>query len=210
VGSICLDRLHKIVPDSLGAVAIETGTRQGHGAKALAGFFSRVITIELSEALHLESRGRLASFPQVECLLGNSAELLPQLLGSLGNTPVFFFLDAHWSGDAGVNWAESAWKGYGQDTAHLGAGGSPPTGPEQCPLALELAAIVRHCRGPASILIDDVDNIGQRNRGFPGEDWTHLSRQSLFALSGARTREFLEFEKPAQWFLRLGEIPPSC
>ena len=210
MGSICLDRLEKIVPGSLGTVAIETGTCKGYGAKALAGTFPRVITIELSEALHREARERLAPFPQVTCLLGNSSDLLPGLLDGLGQEPAFFFLDAHWSGDRTVNWAESKWKGYGLDTAHLGPSGAIPSGPEQCPLAAELTAIVRHCRGHACVLIDDVKNVGQRNQGFPGEDWSHLSRESLLAIAGNRLAEFRELDKPAQWFLRLAEIPPSC
>lgn len=207
MGSICLDRLEKIVPGSLGTVAIETGTCKGYGAKALAGSFPRVITIELSEALHRKAREHLAPFPNVTCLLGDSSELLPRVLNELGQEPVFLFLDAHWSGDHTVNWAQSKWKGYGLDTAHLGVAGATPSGPEQCPLATELAVIVRYCRGPACVLIDDVKNVGQRNQGFPGEDWSHLSRESLLEIAGTRLEEFRELDKPAQWFLRLAEIP---
>jgi hypothetical protein len=210
VGSICLDRLQSLLPGSLGKVAIETGTCKGYGAKALAESFPRVITIELSEALYREARERLAPFPQVVCLQGNSADLLPKILQGLGSEPAFFFLDAHWSGDRTVKWEESKWKGYGLDTAHLGKAGAAPTGPEQCPLLAELTAIVGHCRGPACVLIDDVKNVGQRNQGFPGEDWSHLSKESLLAVVGNRLGEFLELDKPAQWFLRLAELPACC
>jgi len=210
MGSICLDRLLKVIPGALGSVAIETGTCKGLGAKALAKSFPRVITIELSEALHREARERLAPFSHVTCLRGSSVELLPPVLEGLQKEPVFLFLDAHWSGDRTVNWAQSNWKGYGFDTAHLGAVGFVPGGPEQCPLAAELAAIVRHCRGSACILIDDVKNLGQRNQGFPGEDWSHLSRESLLSIVAPRLQEFRELEKPGQWFLRLAEISAGC
>ncbi|MGZ3701728.1 MAG: hypothetical protein ACXWSD_08035 [Bdellovibrionota bacterium] len=204
MGSICLDRLEKIVSGSLGTVAIETGTCRGYGAKALAQSFSRVITIELSAELHRAARDSLSPLANVECLEGNSAELLPGLLAALpAETAFLFFLDAHWSGDRTVPWAASKWKGYGHDTAHLGVPGTTPAGPEQCPLAAELAAIFRHCRGPAAILIDDVKNIGRRDSGFPGEDWTHLSRETLLELVKPRLLEFTELDKPAQWFLRL-------
>ena len=207
MGSICLDRLEKLVPGGLGEVAIETGTCRGYGAKALAVAFPKVITIELSEALHMAAREKLVDLPNVICLLGNSAEVLPRVLSEVpGETGVFFFLDAHWSGDHTVPWDRSKWKGYGHDTAHLGRAGEKPTGPEQCPLALELRNITEFCRGPAAILIDDVKNIGQRDSGFPGEDWTHLSQESLLAIVESRLEEFRELEKPNQWFLRLRPI----
>jgi hypothetical protein len=204
MGSLCLDRLEKLVPQGLGNVAIETGTCKGHGAAALAKSFPRVITIELGEELHLAAREKLASLGNVECLRGNSAELLPEILRGLPeHAAPFFFLDAHWSGDRTVPWRESKWKGYGLDTAHLGLPGALPSGPEQCPLAGELAAIAEFCRGSAVVLVDDVKNIGRRDAGFPGEDWTHLSREKLVAPLAGRLEEFRELERPAQWFLRL-------
>lgn len=204
MGSICLDRLAKFVPGPLGELAIETGTCRGHGAAALAKSFPRVITIELSEELHLRAKERLAPLGNVDCVRGSSAEILSELLPSLPPAQTtFFFLDAHWSGDRTVRWRESKWKGYGHDTAHLGAPGAAPSAPEQCPLAAELLAITKHCRGAALVLIDDVANIGRRDAGFPGEDWTHLSRESLLAIPGDRLLSFQELERPAQWFLRL-------
>lgn len=196
---------------SLGTVAIETGTCRGNGTRALARAFPRVITIELSESLHRESRARLGAegLHNIEFLLGNSATLLPEVLASLPESEaVFFFLDAHWSGDASVNWAAARWKGYGFATAHLGSAEGPPSGPEQCPLAEEFLAITQHCRGPAFVLVDDAKNLpadgpGAKDLEFPGEDWSHLSRQALREILGTRLAAEQDLTDPNQWLLRL-------
>lgn len=207
MGGVCLERLAELVPGGLGEVAIETGTCKGYGAEALAGSFARVITIELSESLHRLAKERLAPFANVECLHGSSAERLKQILPSLSPAAAtFFFLDAHWSGDGTVRWAESKWKGYGHDTAHLGAAGVVPSAEDQCPLAEELALIAKLCRGPAHVLIDDARAIGRHDTGFPGGDWTHLTRDRLLSIAEPRLAEFRELERPSQWFLSLRPI----
>ena len=115
MGSPWVERLGAFAPAGLGSVAVETGTCKGYGAEALAPFFSRVITIELSEELYRFSRDRLAPVPNVECRHGSSPEVLRELLPSLSPADgVFFFLDAHWSGDRTVPWEKSKWKGSGK------------------------------------------------------------------------------------------------
>jgi hypothetical protein len=197
---------------TLGNVAIETGTLRGAGTLALARVFPRVITMELSEEIHRRAERRLRSNKAIRCLKGNSAALLPSILEELAGEPaVFFFLDAHWSGDASVNWENARWKGYGFDTAHLGANGAAPSGPEQCPLADELKAISAHCRGQAIILIDDAKNLpeigpGRRGVEFPEEDWSHLSRASLRGLIGPRLKKEFTLKDPEQWLLCLSPL----
>lgn len=196
---------------SLGNIAIETGTCRGNGTRALARAFSRVITMELSESLHRESKARLEAegLRNVSFLLGNSAELLPKVLDELPESDaVFFFLDAHWSGDDSVPWQEARWKGYGFNTAHLGTAGHAPSGPEQCPLAEEFSAIVRHCRGPTILLVDDAKNLpangpGAKDLEFPGEDWSHLSRRALRNILGERLLREQDLRDPNQWLLQL-------
>jgi hypothetical protein len=208
--SLDLDRLAKFAPGGLGAIAIETGTCRGNGTRMLASKFKRVITIELSEELLRNARERLsgAEYSHIEFFTGNSAEMLKTILSGLASSqPTFFFLDAHWSGDSSVEWEKSAWKGYGLDTAHLGEG-TKPSGPEQCPLADELSVINEYCKGPAFILVDDMKNIpnsgsGLKNNGFPGEDWSHLSRQSLVDIVKSRLENQSYLEDPAQLFLSL-------
>ncbi len=197
----------------MGSVAIETGTCRGNGTRLLAKKFRRVITIELSAPLSRQARERLSSpeFSHVEFRTGNSGDELTRLLPGLTSTDtLFFFLDAHWSGDSSVDWEKSKWQGYGLDTAHLGRG-ELPTGPEQCPLADELTAIAQHWRGKAYVLIDDTKNIpesgpGLRNNGFPGEDWSHLSRELLMQIVKERLVKAVYLENPHQLFLELAPL----
>ena len=195
-------------------IAIETGTGRGAGTRALSRHFSRVFSIELSPERHAGARQRLAGadYSHVKLLQGNSAELLPWVLKEVpANEPIFFFLDAHWSGDASVDWAAARWSGLGCDTAHLGTPGSRPTGPEQSPLESELQAIVRHCQGEAVILIDDLKNLpahgpGRRDAEFPGEDWSHLSRAALHEVVSPRLVDAWVLEGPSQWLLVLRSL----
>lgn len=205
---IDLTKLAPLAPNGLGGIAFETGTFLGKGTRYLAENFSRVVTIELSEELHSEARASFAESANIECLLGNSAEVLARILPSYPATDAaFFFLDAHWSGDQSVDWANSRWKGYRQNTAHLGAS-SKPSGPEQCPLLEELTVIAREWKGPAYILIDDTRNIpaegpGKKNFAFVGEDWSHLSRQSVLDALGPRLESFHLLKNPEQYFLTI-------
>jgi hypothetical protein len=93
---------------------VETGTFLGDSAALGARLFERVITIEKSPELHRTARERHPDLMNVEWLLGDSRDVLPQL--DL-NEPAVFWLDGHWCG------GDSA----GEDC--------------ECPLLEELAAI---------------------------------------------------------------------
>lgn len=197
------------LPESI-SLAVETGTCRGNGAKALARRFPKVVSIELSRALHEKAKARLAEegFRNVELIQGSSPELLPRILQNFPKAPVFFFLDAHWSGDSTVNWSESNWQGYGVDTAHCGS--LFPSSQEQVPLLEELEAIVEHCIGPAFILIDDMKNIpaegaGLKNNSFQGEDWSHLSMDAILERVAPRLVSFRMLKEPEQLLLVLKE-----
>jgi hypothetical protein len=210
-----LAKLAPLAPLGLGAIAFETGTFLGRGARFLAGHFPKVVTIELSEELHREAAVNLAAFGNVECLQGNSAEVLARILPSFPpDQTAFFFLDAHWSGDRSVDWERSGWKGYRRDTAHLGRGISP-SGPEQCPLLEELTAIRNLWAGPAHLLIDDMKNIpaegpGKKSFAFAGEDWSHLSRSSLILAMGDRLQSAHTLQNPDQLFFTMSRMLSAC
>lgn len=202
------ERIQRLVPLQPVKVAVETGTCRGNGTRALAKIFDRVITIELQAELLRLARAKLAGFKNIEFREGNSAEVLKEILPGLESEAVFFFLDAHWSGDQSVNWEKSGWKGYGLDTAHLGRGSGLPSGPEQVPLLGEMSAIANFFHGPAILLIDDMKNIppegaGKINGTFAGEDWSHLTRDLLRETVRERLHAEFFLENPDQWLLVL-------
>jgi hypothetical protein len=152
-------------------VAVETGTCLGESTARLARRYNLVHTIELSEALYLHAKRRFERFSYVHCHHGDSPKVLARLVPQLEGK-VLFYLDAHYSGDCETEWRK--FKGYGVDTAR-----------SRVPLLEELDVIVRLCRGPCTIYIDDMDKFdldgnGLRDQGFVGEDWTHLTVQALY------------------------------
>lgn len=76
--------------------AVETGTYRGGSARALAGIFDEVVTIELSEELYRSAAEELASSRNVRPMLGDSRLLLGPL-AAVG-VPTLYWLDGHWSG----------------------------------------------------------------------------------------------------------------
>jgi hypothetical protein len=78
--------------------AVETGTYRGGGARALAGIFDQVVTIELSEQLFRTAADDLTDCDNVTCVLGDSCEQLGKLAAEA--VPTLYWLDAHWSGAA--------------------------------------------------------------------------------------------------------------
>ena len=108
---------------------IETGTFQGVTARWAAAHFDRVWTIEKAEPLYRAQADALRSLKGVEPLLGDSRDVLPTLLGRVGDLPAVFWLDGHWSG--GITAGES----------------------DECPLLGELSLL--SARRNDIILIDD-------------------------------------------------------
>jgi hypothetical protein len=76
--------------------AVETGTFRGQTARALAGVFDSVVTIELSAELHRSAQESLRDTPAVTALQGHSVPVLAEVADPA--TPTLFFLDGHWSG----------------------------------------------------------------------------------------------------------------
>lgn len=118
---------------------VETGTCHGESAEWASRHFQKVVTIEASATYAEEAASRLAKFTNARLLRGYSASLLatsPAWLDlKMPRDKTLYWLDAHWCGD-------NAAKG---DEAHGG----------ECPLLLELAAIVETAQLPYAIMIDD-------------------------------------------------------
>ena len=102
-----LDELYARHPDARDIkMAIETGTLHGETTRELAEVFSAVHTIELADEL---CRAAVADFARengygcITCHYGDSALVLPELLkGKEFQTPIVFYLDAHWFNRKGV------------------------------------------------------------------------------------------------------------
>ena len=77
---------------------VETGTFQGATTRWATEVFDQVHTIELSSELYDQYHVELERLPGVHTHQGDSAEVLPQVVGQLDERPTLFWLDGHWSG----------------------------------------------------------------------------------------------------------------
>jgi hypothetical protein len=174
--------------------AVETGTYLGATTKYLQTQFNKVHTIELDEGLYNVVSKSFKNNPNIECYLGDSANVLKNHLINKLNTStedekVFFFLDAHWSGDDNVDWENSKWKGAnswerGKNTAHRGEDNVMPTAIEQVPLEEEIMHIYNNFENECLICVDDwdkigIDGIGKKNAEFVGEDWSNINFNNI-------------------------------
>jgi hypothetical protein len=101
-------------------------------------YFDRLYSIEFDPELYTVARDRLSSLSYVTILQGDSTAVLPSLLRTL-DSPVLFWLDAHYSG--GVT-----------GCADL-----------ESPIASELAAIAQHQVKGHVVLIDDAHDFNGTN-----------------------------------------------
>jgi hypothetical protein len=79
-------------------VFVETGTYQGATARWAAERFSAVHTVERARTLYDAHSCVLRQIRGISPYLGDSREVLPTIVASLGNQRAVFWLDGHWSG----------------------------------------------------------------------------------------------------------------
>lgn len=79
------------------SVFVETGTYLGKTTDAMAKLYKEVHTIEVSQDLHAKAVQRFSANSAVTCHLGDSADILPKIVGTL-TKPAVFWLDGHYSG----------------------------------------------------------------------------------------------------------------
>lgn len=82
---------------------IETGTNVGATTLYFSLLFDNVHTIEIDPHFYKEALENLKMTPNVKCHLGDSKKILPELLPSLKNNRLLFYLDAHWHNDFPLN-----------------------------------------------------------------------------------------------------------
>lgn len=78
-------------------VFVETGTYKGKMVYAVMPHIKEIYSIELDEPHFERARSRFGPYPNIHILQGQSGEILPKVLESIG-APCLFWLDAHWSG----------------------------------------------------------------------------------------------------------------
>lgn len=192
MGQFDIEFLRRHVDISKYPCVVETGTLFGDSAQRISEVFPEVHTIEIQPTLYANACKRFMGRSGVTCHYGDSATVLPTLLPRLSK-PTIFYLDAHWSGDNSTNWSVSNWKGYGIDTGYRIQGPIEhiPSSRAQVPLEEEITSIVSLFPNECVIYIDDMDKFdasgnGMRNKGFDGENWSHLSVNSLLQTIGNR------------------------
>lgn len=115
---------------------IESGTYLGNGVlMALQGPFEQVYSIELAQHHYIECYNKFAHYPNVHLFLGDSTNIMPQILQQI-KAPATFWLDGHYSWDT---------------TAR---------GNTNTPILEELEAIKQHHIKNHTILIDDIRQCG--------------------------------------------------
>jgi len=195
-------------------ICVETGTCLGYSTAVVAKVFRSVYTVELDPALCQAAKRQFAATPNIVCIQGESSERLAELLPTL-TAPAVFYLDAHWSGDARVDWPASAWCGYGVATGHRSCGddGLLPSSREQSPLLEEIRAILRYPHA-CVIYVDDMDKFssggqGLADKGFKGEDWSHLDWFEIVEMCRPRLRAE-KYKGGEQALLILDALPETA
>jgi len=174
--------------------AIETGTYRGEGTKVLAGIFSTVHTIELSDEWYEFSSRKLAAFKHITCHHGDSGEVLARIVPQITG-PATFFLDAHY------------------------AGGTTARGTDEVPLLRELEVISQR---PYTdfIIIDDLRLVGQKvESGSAGSpiyplttfDWRDITIDRIASVINRENRTHWIYENDRiVIFTRLSMIQAFC
>jgi hypothetical protein len=132
----------------------------------LAPWFKRAYSIELSEDLWREAREKFGPSTEddIYFLLGDSAELLPELLKRI-RKPVVLYLDAHYCCFGGETRASVF------------------------PLWAELDAAREHPYADL-VIVDDVHNFGKKRPDLAvhesGRGWEHVTRESVLEALGDR------------------------
>jgi len=96
-------RLARLLQETLRFdVFVETGTAHGDTVAAVRSLFSEIHTIERDEPLHAAAVRRFSGDAAVHVHLGDSGRVLAGIVPYLASRAVFYWLDAHATGEAPV------------------------------------------------------------------------------------------------------------
>lgn len=150
-------------------VFVETGTYLGDMVDAVENCFEEIYSVELGEELYRAAARRFRKSPKVTILLGDSGQVLSQLLPRI-QKPCLFWLDGHYS--AGIT----------------------AKGELETPIQRELAHIAQHpLRQSHVILIDDAHCFNGQG-DYPNIDtlkiWAHTNNFAHFDVQADIVRVF--------------------
>jgi len=109
---------------------VETGTYKGEMIKANLHNFTKIISVELGDALYADNVEKFKHYAHVELLHGDSGKLMPVILDKI-HEPTVFYLDAH-----AFDWGTVR-------------------GDKDSPILEELDVIIKNFKYPHVIVIDD-------------------------------------------------------
>lgn len=141
---------------------VESGTNEGLTIFNMDSHFAKLYTVEISEALYKNTKGKYSG-NKITFLLGDSSKVLPDILPTLGDT--IFFLDGHWSS------------------------GNTGRGDKDCPVLEELLLINKMFPGNAIIIVDDCRLFGKGPLDGVNEDWTDISSNKIVEICKDRMRD---------------------
>jgi hypothetical protein len=145
---------------------IETGTYRGGTTRWAATNFEVVHTIEKAESLFDQYSPELAQIKGVVPHLGDSRDILPQIVEGLKGRKAIYWLDGHWSGE----------ETYGEQ--------------DECPLMGELAALSNR---PEDIIVIDDARLFLSAPPLPHvpSQWPTIS-DIIYALPSSGKRPFVQ------------------
>jgi len=144
-------------------IFVETGTLYGETISNMVNSFNELYTIEVSEDLHARFNRSNYNRDKINSILGDSSEILKNLVPNLTKNTVFY-LDGHYSS------------------------GETAKGAKDVPLIEELDCINDYFKHEALIIVDDVRLFGTTTY----EDWGEISKEKLLSRVSKRLVSFAE------------------
>lgn len=150
MGGELLEQEIEMIPKMYKKIFVESGTYKGDSAYLASRHFNKVITIDICKELYDESFDRLKKYSNIQCILGDSVDVLKQddIYQHYKQGGVFF-LDGHISGH------DSSFSSN-----------------HPVPLLNELKILSSKPLGPSVIIVDDV-------RLWSQGDWCHVNRKNI-------------------------------